>query len=730
MLKINLMQILASLSLCLLFTVHSDAQVKIWGVGAAVGQTDAEFANPFVNSGVATPLNDTAWTALSISEGVSSAGAGGTFPGDSYWVRNLTGTSQGAYGMNQPVVSSPSMANGVALFDSDFLDNAGVAGAFGTGVAPAYQTAELISPKIDLSGYSNEPLIVKFYSRWRAFLVNEYFISMSVDGGTTWTDVDINTIQPQATNADPDEGWVQAPFYNITSGVANLTDCRIKFRFNGRYYYNIVDDVSVESVSGPDIAISKPDPNSNNLGGAFTDVKIGNNRQIPTINIDSTDLKEWFWGMQLENSGPYDILPPVEYRARVVIDFVDALSGLTTTGVYLDTIAVVDSLLAGSANDTILVKSLRDLSFINTYGEGTYSVKYWVEFDGSDTADINSANDTTFHEFIITGPASPNPNYLSKCGIRAQDGKVRYTRPVIPSGGPFQAYEYGSMFYFPRGMTDTLRIDSVDFRYYVSSGYTGVASHDLAINVYHFVDGSGNSAANGTMDADGSELTNVGTGIVNCPAGTVQTYYLATVNQLFDPGSGGPMASLVDNGFYLVSIYENPSVLTVGGQATFDSDNGLWFGAQEINYSLNTGLTSVADFIPHAAPVKIIDAAGIGDWNWVGFGADIEPSIALYLNKGAAVVTGNNTVWETEGAELNLFPNPTTDVLNVDVKFDNASDVMYILTDMSGRVISIMNSTNVTQETKSINVSSLASGVYMLTAKTAEGSSTERFVKQ
>jgi hypothetical protein len=712
-------------------TTGLQAQTNIWGAAAATGQAEGEFAAPFINSTTATPLNDTAWTALSISDGVSSAGAGGNFPGNAYWTRTLTGLSQGAYGTSQTVITSPSQANGSAIFDSDFLDNNGTPGAFGTGPSPAYQNGDLISPKIDLTGFTDSALIVQFYCRWRAFLVNEFLVSLSVDNGLTWTDVNVNTLKYQGTNDNAIDGYAYAPFYNITQGVSNLTNCRVRFKFNGRYYFSIVDDVTIKTVSNPDIAISKPDFSSTSLGGAFTDLKIGNNRQIPLDNIDPTDLKEWVWGMKIENIGPTPILPPTEYRARLTIDFVDEATGALTSGVYLDTMAVTDTLLAGSANDTILVKNLRDLNFINAYGAGTYRVKYWVEFDGSNVLDFNSTNDTTFHEFIITSPSSFNPNYLSKCGIRTQDGKVRYSRAIFPGGGAvLQSFEYGSMFYFPRGMSDSLTIDSVDIRYYASSSYTGVATHNLAVNIHQFIDGSGGSAPDGILDSDGSELLTIGTGVVAINNVSSSTGYgLATVSSFFNQ-SGLPIASFNDNGFYMVSIYQNPSILNAGGQATFSTADGLFYGADEINYSLNTGLTSTADFIPHAAPVKTVDASGIGDWNWVGFGADVQPSIGIYLRKGTVMTSTESTVWATEGVQLGVYPNPVNDVLNVEVSLDQMMDVTYILTDINGRIISMFVSKQVTSEIQTIHTSSLSSGVYMLTAKTAKGTSTQKFVKQ
>ena len=44
--------------------------------------------------------------------------------------------SKGAYAGTQDPIASPTAANGFMIFDSDYLDNDGVAGDFGSGNSP------------------------------------------------------------------------------------------------------------------------------------------------------------------------------------------------------------------------------------------------------------------------------------------------------------------------------------------------------------------------------------------------------------------------------------------------------------------------------------------------------------------------------------------------------------------------------------------------------------------
>ena len=77
---------------------------------------------------------------------------------------NSTG-SQGAYASAGSPIASPTAANGFMIFDSDFYDNNGVAGAFGTGLYPAPHNGELMTDMIDLSAYGDVTQKMNSYFR-------------------------------------------------------------------------------------------------------------------------------------------------------------------------------------------------------------------------------------------------------------------------------------------------------------------------------------------------------------------------------------------------------------------------------------------------------------------------------------------------------------------------------------------------------------------------------------
>jgi hypothetical protein len=708
MIKFNLF-FACALILANLCAIGVNAQTKIWGAGASAGSADGEFQNAFTQTGIAGSYSTSTWTALSINE------SGGTVtPGNAYWVRNLTGYSAGAYAGTTPM-PSPSQGNGVAIFDSDFLDNAGTAGAFGTGTSPSGHKGELISPRIDLSGYSNTPLVVQFFSQYREFQINELSVSMSTDDGLTWgTPVDYRNLQ--GSNSP---GMVRVIMSDVTNGVNILDQCRVRFVFDNDYYYAMIDDVTIETAPDYDIAMGNADANGSLLVDNGDFVKIGGNRYQALSNLDPTNLKEWFWGGKVINYGADTLFPQDNAKIYVSIDFVHEATGALTTDVYLDSMDI-DTLVSGAAGAETFIDYVDDLNFITTNGKGDYRVKYWVSHDRIDAL---ATNDTVFHTFTITGTVT---SYISKARRSASDGRVFASRGIFPGGGPFEAFEYGSVYYFPKGMASGLSIDSIEFRYQVPNGYTGPATQSLAVKVYRLTDGSGASASNGVLDSD--ELLEVGLGVASLTGlGTTTaagSYGLGVVTDIYTP-SGPVLGNLDDHGLYYISLFQSAAL---SGTASFSSTTGLWFGADEYNYYMNAAM-SLTDTIINPSPSATTDVGGTTNWFWTGFGADLVPSIGIHM--APFPLSTNNPIIETgEEIGLSVFPNPVRANLNFEVEFEEARDVRYILTDVSGRVLFLFKSKNVTQETKSINIEQFPAGVYFLTAETEQGSTTQRIIKQ
>jgi len=320
-----------SLVLAIVATGKLQAQTIIWG---GPGEPNSTFDGG---------LND--WTV----EGVScSNNAGGqqVDGSNATWVWRTAPSSQGAYWGTQLPFASPSAANGAVIFDSDFLDNNGVAGAFKTGPCPAPHVAYLTSPSIDLTGQTSVAL--SFYQFYRRFAgpggsqsAVASYVEVSNDGGGTWTTFTVNTaVAVNAATENPNLALV-----DISAIAANQPDVRIRFKWDGEYYYWMIDDVVLVTLPENNLLLNRHffGPNSIFTPQAYTDVdtflfsarasNIGSNNvtAILATRITNATNTQTFWADSITvnlRSGlrdtvillPYNYVPedlePGEYRIR------------------------------------------------------------------------------------------------------------------------------------------------------------------------------------------------------------------------------------------------------------------------------------------------------------------------------------------------------------------------------------------------------------------------------
>lgn len=717
-------------------------QTVFWGVGGTTGVAEGEFQTAFIEDTTAINYDINRWTAVSIFESAAGGGhgpVGNQTIGDAFWVRDTTGRTRGAYVSGaEPIFPSASQANGVALFDSDFLDNGGIANNFGMGAAPAAHRGALVSPRIDLSAAQDSILSVQFFCQYRPFTINDLTVEFSMDDGVTWTaSGNIETLLPTVVN-ESTFGHVQWILPANTTVGTNLTQCRIRFVFEGEYYYCVLDDVSIETAATYDLAIAPPigargghAPSSIEENGRF--LHISGNKYIPYDNIDVNNPVNWSWGARINQNGAESVTAADGVRLICQIDQVR--NGQTITGVYYDTLFLGpnDTLQPNQGNAIALTKTFDRLTFLQLLTNliGTYHVTYWVELD---RMDAKSSNDTVRHTFTITEPnviTFPNgierrhEQYFSKARLHNIDKRVRATSSVFP-GGAYSSIEFGSTYYFPFGQRDSITLDSVDFRYFLPTSFAGAANQTLKVKLYSYQMGLlGNQGF-----IDDQNLTLIGeSAVLLTGLGTtkpVNDYYLGTARNFVD-AAGNPMGSLPQNGFYFISVAleGTPSNLLVPHEVPF-------FGVDDINYAMNFAHTSDSTlFVPFA--IKTVDTHGS---NWfAGFtGFDEVPSMGLYLTNtffvGGGTVLSTNAV-ETAGAtQMTLYPNPVQAQLTVDWQTtDPATDVEYIITDATGRVLYWKQQDQVTQDQHQIDVSRLAPGNYWLHLKTESHTETKLFIK-
>ena len=176
--------------------------------------------------------------------------------------------SRGAYRGSTVAIQSATRSNGFMIFDSDWLDNNGVGGAFGQGQFPSSHRGMLVSPMLDMT--NNPFLNLVFAQYYRRFggpasvqTSPASFLLFSRDGGTTWSDtmvinsdVAVNSATPASNvTASYAAGGPGIKTYNVSQYIGGQDSVKIAFLFNGDYYFWQLDDIRLNTIPGNDLSI-------------------------------------------------------------------------------------------------------------------------------------------------------------------------------------------------------------------------------------------------------------------------------------------------------------------------------------------------------------------------------------------------------------------------------------------------------------------------------------------
>ncbi len=161
---------------------------------------------------------------------------------------NVSAGSRGAYAAANDPIQSASASNGYFIFDSDYRDNNGIAGNFGGGSAASPHTSHLVSSTIDLTGRTS--IDFQFSQYYRRFAgpggsqaVVATYVDFSIDGGATWpytltvnTEIAVNSATAEDSRKE----------YPVGQWLANQSNVKFRFRFDGDYYFWMIDDIAMD----------------------------------------------------------------------------------------------------------------------------------------------------------------------------------------------------------------------------------------------------------------------------------------------------------------------------------------------------------------------------------------------------------------------------------------------------------------------------------------------------
>lgn len=87
----------------------------------------------------------------------------------------------------------------------------------------------------------------------------------------------------------------------------------------------------------------------------------------------------------------------------------------------------------------------------------------------------------------------------------------------------------------------------------------------------------------------------------------------------------------------------------------------------------------------------------------------------------------SSTNEQPDEANMNLSPNPTSDFLNVSIESNNRFNYLFDIVDINGKVV--LYDILINSSFSSIDLSSIASGVYFLRSKNTDEVAAQMFIK-
>lgn len=193
-------------------------------------------------------------------------------------------------------IQSPTASNGFVIFDSNFWDdNIGPCGNTGSGEAPGPHFAALVTNELDFSAYPN--LGLRFNQFFRNNQANTR-VEYSLSGGE-WLVLWENDVPPMAGQTPPD----RSDRVNVSAQIGGQSNVRLRFVFDGFYYYWMIDDIGIFEIFDNNLVIGEAtygnyDPFST-VGSGYQGLEYSMYpaEMAPNLHFRTTT---WNWGAQTQ----------------------------------------------------------------------------------------------------------------------------------------------------------------------------------------------------------------------------------------------------------------------------------------------------------------------------------------------------------------------------------------------------------------------------------------------
>lgn len=207
---------------------------------------------------------------------------------------------------------------------------------------------------------------------------------------------------------------------------------------------------------------------------------------------------------------------------------------------------------------------------------------------------------------------------------------------------------------------------------------------------------------------DDSQVTAIGVGFWTIPDEDpdIEDYTPQTVDLLdFNTFQPGPIA--VDPGTYIAMV-------SIVGNGV---DNTIFVGTADPGYAPG----QLASVVREGGPI----GGGMDTWFLAGFGPETIAFCRMNVTSGMSAT--NVLTPEELAAKVEVYPNPTSRVLNLDVVLEEQAEAMITILDAKGSILRTEVRENLSSELISFDLSEFANGIYYISISTENGVKTERF---
>lgn len=311
---------------------------------------------------------------------------------------------------------------------------------------------------------------------------------------------------------------------------------------------------------------------------------------------------------------------------------------------------------------------------------GTFNGTYSVTLDSTD---LFPSNNVINWQFVVTD------SLFSKEGAR--------TRGIAPAAEP--SFTYGNIYYTPNG--------NDHFARFISFGVTNanqLTNRSVTTLLYRWQDTNENGTAEPAEYGGAPIAFNSYTF-----TGTEGNNFITIPVDLDE----NPVA--LEDGYHYIAAVQ---YFTDDAQSLFLGGNGV------LNYSSMVYLTDSLNQ-PRFNTALVVGQNSNPSFSTVGFGYGLVPQVRLSIGDNSDLTGPAFTVSSTPQVIkenlMKVFPNPATDMVNVQLLLNEAQDVNMTIFDLQGRVVARRDFEKVSNEIITLPVNELPAGTYYIRLATPKG---------